>query len=138
MPTLWIAVLFPMSLVVGLYAQNGVRSPYGVHPTDGSGIFQKYCASCHGVGAHGDGPAATSLKKKVPDLTRLSSSNNGSFPTLHVKTTILLGSDDLIPAHGSKQMPIWGPVFHEIEFDRDLGHVRLENVTRYLESIQQR
>jgi hypothetical protein len=35
-------------------------------------------------------------------------------------------------------MPIWGPIFHEIEFDRDLGNVRLENVTKYLESIQRK
>lgn len=134
MPMLWFVLLFLMSLEIGLHAQSDTP----VRPTDGSGIFKKYCAACHGVGARGDGPAATSLKKKVPDLIRLSSANNGAFPTLHVKTTILLGSDDLIPAHGSKQMPIWGPIFHEIEFDRDLGQVRLENVTRYLESIQQK
>jgi len=50
----------------------------------------------------------------------------------------MLGEDTLIPAHGSKRMPIWGPVFHEIEFDQDLGNVRLENVTTYLQSIQRR
>jgi len=50
----------------------------------------------------------------------------------------MFGRDDLLPAHGSKQMPIWGPIFHEIEFDQDLGHVRLENVTKYLESIQRK
>jgi len=55
-----------------------------------------------------------------------------------VRTTILFGADDLIPAHGSKEMPIWGPIFHEIEFDQDLCNVRLENVTKYLESIQQK
>jgi hypothetical protein len=29
-------------------------------------------------------------------------------------------------------MPILGSVFHEIEFDQDLGNVRLESVTNYL------
>jgi hypothetical protein len=33
-------------------------------------------------------------------------------------------------------MPIWGPIFHQIEFDQDLGNVRLEIVVKYLESIQ--
>jgi len=56
---------------------------------------------------------------------------------MHVKNMITFGTDSLIPAHGSKTMPIWGPIFHEIEYDRDLGEVRLENVTRYLKSIQQ-
>jgi hypothetical protein len=50
----------------------------------------------------------------------------------------MFGTDGLLPAHGSKAMPIWGPLFHEIEFDQDLGNVRLENVTKYLESIQQK
>ena len=50
----------------------------------------------------------------------------------------MFGTDDIIPAHGSKEMPIWGPIFHEIEFDRDLGNVRLENITQYVESIQRK
>jgi len=78
------------------------------------------------------------LKRKVPDLTKLSRRNGGAFPAIHVRTTIMSGSDDLLPAHGSKQMPIWGPIFHDIEFDQDLGNVRLENVTKYLESMQRK
>ena len=35
-------------------------------------------------------------------------------------------------------MPIWGPIFHELEVDRDLGNMRVENVTKYLESIQRK
>jgi hypothetical protein len=50
----------------------------------------------------------------------------------------MFGADDLLPAHGSREMPIGGPIFHEIEFDQDLGNVRLEEVTRYLESIQRK
>jgi len=78
------------------------------------------------------------LKPAVPDLTRLSQRNRGAFPAIHVRTTIMFGADELLLAHGSREMPIWGPIFHAIEFDRDLGNVRLENVTRYLESIQRK
>jgi hypothetical protein len=78
------------------------------------------------------------LRREVPDLTGLSHRNNGAFPAIHVRTTIMFGADDLRPAHGSKAMPIWGPIFHEIEFDQDLGNVRLENITKYLESIQRK
>jgi hypothetical protein len=35
-------------------------------------------------------------------------------------------------------MPIWGPIFHQIGADQDLGNVRTENVIRYLESIQRK
>ena len=78
------------------------------------------------------------LKRRVSDLTGLSVRNGGTFPAIHVRTAIMLGADDLQPAHGSKTMPIWGPIFHEIEFDQDLGNVRLENVMKYLESIQRK
>ena len=84
------------------------------------------------------GSGLQSAETKVPDLTRLSLRHNGAFPALHVRTVITFGADDLLPAHGSKEMPMWGPTFHEIEFDQDLGNVRLENVTRYLESIQRK
>jgi len=79
---------------------------------------------------------AAALRSEVPDLTRLAQRNGGVFPALHVRRTIMMGEDELIPAHGSKTMPTWGPVFHEIDFDRDLGNVKLENITKYLESIQ--
>ena len=75
------------------------------------------------------------LRQIVPDLTRLSKRNSGAFPAIHVRNTIMFGADELIPAHGSKKMPVWGPIFHEIEFDQDLGNVKLENVTNYVESI---
>jgi hypothetical protein len=79
-----------------------------------------------------------SLKREVPDLTRLSQRNNGKFPAVHVRNVIQFGNDDLFLAHGSKGMPIWGPIFHEIEFDQDLGNVRLENIVKYLDSIQRK
>lgn len=138
MPTRLLAllVLFPGVFVLSAQVKNRPQLP--VRPVDGAEIFQTYCAACHGGDARGDGPAAPALKQRVPDLTRLSRASGGTFPALHVKTTILLGSDDLIPAHGSKRMPIWGPLFHEIDFDRDWGRVRLENLTQYLESIQKK
>ena len=44
--------------------------------------------------------------------------------------------DEVLAAHGSREMPIWGPIFHQIEADVDRGNVRLENLVKYLESIQ--
>jgi mono/diheme cytochrome c family protein len=107
-------------------------------PVDGASIFRNYCAACHGLDGRGNGPVSKVLKREVPDLTRLSQRNRGAFPDLHVRNTIMLGGDDLVTAHGSKEMPIWGPIFHKIELDQDLGYVRLENVTKYLESLQRK
>jgi hypothetical protein len=41
-------------------------------------------------------------------------------------------------AHGNREMPVWGPVFHFVEWDQDLGNVRLDAITKYLESIQEK
>ena len=109
-----------------------------IRPVAGADIFRNSCAACHGTDARGHGPVSPTLKSNVPDLTRLSQRNAGVFPAIHVKNAITFGGDQLIPAHGSRHMPRWGPIFHEIEFDRDFGNVRLENLTRYLESIQRK
>jgi len=127
-----------VSVVVSASAQTGNQRQPPIRPVDGASIFRNYCAVCHGLDGRGSGPASKALKREVSDLTRLSQRNAGAFPAIHVRTTIMFGADDLLPAHGSKEMPIWGPIFHEIEFDRDLGNVRLENVTKYLESIQRK
>ncbi len=100
----------------------------------GPDLFHAYCASCHGSDAKGHGPAAAALKTKVPDLTALARNNKGRFPEAIVRKTIM--GDEVLAAHGSREMPIWGPIFHQIEADVDRGNVRLENLVKYLESIQ--
>jgi len=105
-------------------------------PLEGSKIFGNYCASCHGANGSGDGPVASALKGKVPDLTTLARRNGGKF--LAVRVRGIIAGDQRYAAHGSREMPVWGPIFHQIEYDRDLGYVRLQNVTEYLGSIQQK
>ena len=131
-------LLLLVSEVVSAFTQTRNQRQPPIRPVDGASIFRNYCAACHGLDGRGNGPVSKVLKREVPDLTRLSHRNGGAFPAIHVRTTIMFGADDLLPAHGSKAMPIWGPIFHEIEFDQDLGNVRLENVTKYLESIQRK
>jgi len=38
---------------------------------DGKALFDKSCASCHGPGGKGDGPAAKAMKNKPPDFATL-------------------------------------------------------------------
>jgi len=105
-----------------------------IRSVKGPDLFRAYCASCHGGDAKGHGPAAPALKPKVPDLTVLARNNGGRFPEDRMRKTIM--GDDVIAAHGSREMPIWGPVFHQIEEDVDRGPVRLANLVQYLKSIQ--
>jgi len=101
----------------------------------GKQMFEAYCASCHGVSAKGDGPAAGALKSPPANLTVLSKNNGGKFPANRV-TSILRGQAT-VTAHGNRDMPVWGPVFwhmsqgHEAEV-----HQRVANLTHYIESLQ--
>jgi mono/diheme cytochrome c family protein len=101
----------------------------------GKEMFNSYCASCHGMTGKGDGPAAPAMKSALPDLTMLSKSHGGTFPALRVKQSIV-GDTNLI-AHGSKDMPVWGPVFSHMS-QQSTGEIqqRLHNLTDYVESLQ--
>ncbi len=103
----------------------------------GPDLFHAHCAACHGSQGKGDGPAASSLKTKPADLTVLAKKNGGRFPVERVQKFIS-GDDPALSAHGSREMPIWGPIFHQIEDDQDLGNVRLQNLVKFLETIQQK
>jgi mono/diheme cytochrome c family protein len=105
-----------------------------IQSVEGPDLFRAYCAPCHGIDATGAGPVAPARKAKVPDLTLLSRNNGGQFPAAYVRQTIL--GDKTATAHGSREMPIWGPIFHQVERDMDWGNVRLENLVKYLESMQ--
>jgi len=131
-------LILMVSLVVSAFAQIKNPPQPAVRPIEGASIFRNNCAACHGLDGRGKGPLSRVLKQDVPDLTRLSQRNGGVFPAVHVRNTIEFGADTLVPAHGSKDMPIWGPIFHEIDSDQDFGNVRLENITRFLESIQRK
>ena len=125
-----------MTAAVPASAQNNPQLPRLV-PVEGSQIFRNHCAACHGNDGRGRGPATVSLKHKVPDLTLVARKNSGTFPRNRVKAYIA-GTEDTPSAHGSREMPIWGPIFHDFEWDQDLGEVRLQNITDYLESLQQK
>jgi mono/diheme cytochrome c family protein len=77
---------------------------------------------------------APALRANVPDLTVLARNNHGQFPAGRVRG-VLDGTVSLVP-HGSQEMPVWGPVFHQVERDTDWGTVRMANLIKYLESIQ--
>lgn len=105
-----------------------------IHSVAGPDLYRAYCASCHGRDAKGNGPVAPALKAKVPDLTLIAYRNGGIFPRKRVRE-IIAGDDEII-SHGTREMPVWGPIFHQVEQDRDWGYVRLDNLAKYLESIQ--
>jgi mono/diheme cytochrome c family protein len=81
-------------------------------PDVGTSEFKSSCASCHGSDARGKGPVADQLKVPPPDLTTLAKRNNGAFPKDAVYETI--AGSKTIPAHGIREMPVWGERFNPI------------------------
>lgn len=100
----------------------------------GPEMFRTWCASCHGVTARGDGPAAPALKSPVPDLTTVSARNGGKFPEVHL-LNVIKGNPDM-SAHGSRDMPVWGTIFHNMSNGEGEEALRLRNLVRYIESLQ--
>ncbi len=115
-------------------SENPRRSEGLIYSLQGADLFRAYCAPCHGLSGKGDGPAAQELKARVPDLTVLAKNNAGKFPSALLREFI--AGDTIVLSHGTREMPIWGPIFHRVEEDADFGNVRLENVVQYLKTIQ--
>ncbi len=104
-------------------------------PASGAEMYKAYCASCHGMKGQGNGPVAEHLKVVVPDLTELSKQNKGVFPTAHV-TQVIRGEVGA-RTHGLQDMPVWGPVFLNLNNRQESAvHMRVSNLTKYIESIQ--
>ena len=105
--------------------------------TSGKEMYMAYCATCHGRGGNGDGPVAGALKTPPADLTLLSKRNHGRFPSVQV-VNVITGSVG-VPAHGSQEMPIWGPIFlamgHQHESE---ARLRVANLADYLKSLQKK
>ena len=115
----------------------------------GEDIFNTYCAVCHGKDAKGNGPAAGALKVPPADLTTLAQRHGGKFPTEYVTTVLQYGVED-IKAHGSKDMPVWGPLFGPsgslsksqalpLAEAREVSSavtLKIHNLSQYIESLQ--
>ncbi len=102
----------------------------------GAALYQRFCASCHGKGAQGDGPVAPTLRIMVPDLTRIARRHGGQFPRDQVNR--IIDGREVQPPHGSRTMPVWGYEFQTAssgeahQAPADL----IQRLTDYLESIQ--
>ena len=99
---------------------------------DGAGMFNAYCASCHGLDATGNGPAAKALAKAPADLTKITARNGGTFPETKIKRYIE-GADE-IAAHGSRDMPVWSTLFRSME--PATVPLRVQALADFLKSIQ--
>jgi mono/diheme cytochrome c family protein len=135
-------LLLALSLVVAAGFSGAAQSQSKVvipvqktSPTDGKVMYQNYCAPCHGVDGKGNGPVASELRTRPTNLTLLSKKNQGKFPDIHIASVLRFGTK--LPAHGTEQMPVWGPILGKMNqmnaMDKQL---RISNLSSYIESLQ--
>jgi mono/diheme cytochrome c family protein len=104
----------------------------------GEELFARFCASCHGAQARGDGPVARSLNTAVPDLTTIAL-RYGEFPAARIRDVIDGRGIDIL-AHGTRTMPVWGYEFW-VEEGGDVNAQRavrnaINKLVEYLRSLQ--
>jgi mono/diheme cytochrome c family protein len=98
-------------------------------PHSGKQMYTDYCAPGHGSDGKGHGPAAPAMKTAPTNLAFLAKDN---------PAVLSFGSET--PAHGSKDMPVWGQLFHSLNWSSSVKQVearqRINSLNSYLESLQ--
>jgi mono/diheme cytochrome c family protein len=106
---------------------------------DGQKYFMRYCASCHGMNAMGDGPVAKSLSKPPANLRMLSDKYGSPLPA--AKLADIIDGRDAVRAHGTAEMPVWGERFYAVG-QGDRGEMGISEIigkiVAYLDTIQDR
>jgi mono/diheme cytochrome c family protein len=101
----------------------------------GKEMYTEYCAACHGADGKGNGPAVLALKAAPPDLTTLAKRHDGKYPSDFVANLLRSGKEG--SAHGSADMPTWGPLFRSLDPTHDIAvQLRIKNLNTHLESLQ--
>jgi mono/diheme cytochrome c family protein len=128
-------VIAVLSLPASAQGPQVKREPARViGSVEGVDLYDAYCAVCHGKDGKGGGPAVPALKIPVPDLTTIAK-RHGKFSLTDTEEAIT-GRGKMTPAHGSPDMPIWGPIFRALTPDEAGRTLRVTNLLKYVESIQ--
>jgi mono/diheme cytochrome c family protein len=127
-------------IAVALVGLTGLAGAADVNPEvaaaeKGAVTFARYCVSCHGTTARGDGPLAGDLRVPVPDLTLLSSRAGGKYPQERVVKIITSG--ERLRAHGTADMPAWGDAFKTTQGTEEATvAAAIHNLNHFLWSLQ--
>jgi mono/diheme cytochrome c family protein len=134
----------PVSVLACLgMAVLAIAAPGGTAPpkldkaaaAKGRTTFVRYCVSCHGMEAKGDGPLAKDLRVPVPDLTQLT--EGGVYPYDRVVLSVAKGGT--VKGHGTDDMPAWGPAFSRTQgTETTTVDQAIHHVAHYIWSIQKK
>ncbi len=125
-------------LVVAAPRAQDLQAPLGPLAIESLGpteSFNFYCAPCHGQDGAGGGPVAAELRTPPANLTTLAERNGGAFPRDRVRGFIT-GTGRPVGAHGSSDMPVWGPAFRALDASDTRARVRIDGLVSHIESLQ--
>ena len=131
---MWHSLLFVTALSALLVAGAPADKPDKDAAAKGRTTFGRYCVSCHGAQARGDGPLAKDLRVPVPDLTTLAARSGGTYPFDRVVRIVTKGSE--VRGHGTDDMPAWGAAFRRTDGIETFVDEAIRNVAQYLWSVQ--
>lgn len=99
-------------------------------------MFEQYCASCHGKGGTGDGPAASAMTTKPTNLTIMQKRNGAFFPAQ--AESAIRGTSPVV-AHGAPGMMVWAAMFRaDSRRNRTLVDTRIRELVAFIETIQEK
>lgn len=136
-------LLFAPLAAVPATAQQPVAQPPVAQPdtemrqrVTGGEVFRTYCATCHGSSGRGDGPLASSMRRKPADLTEISKRNGGEYPSEIVFRTI--DGKTPVRGHGGPDMPVWGDAFARSRDGGDAATVkeRIDSLVEFIRTLQ--
>lgn len=100
------------------------------------------CRVCHGAGGKGDGPMTSYLTIAPSDLTSISKSNDGVFPSL--KIFQIVDGRTNVGGHGVREMPVWGARYKAEAGDKygpyggeQATRARILELVFYIQAIQE-
>jgi mono/diheme cytochrome c family protein len=127
---------YALTILLALIATPLMAADYRTQT--GQDLFRKFCASCHGTSAKGDGPISKSLKVLPADLTLIARRYGGTFPGKRIEEVV--DGRVKVDAHGPSAMPVWGEEFTRSQagdpvVERETAEV-IHRIVEYLRSVQ--
>jgi len=126
-----------LALCLGIGLSCAASGAWGSEAEKGAALYLRYCGSCHGLDAKGDGPVVKHLTIKPPDLTQLRKKNKGVFPLNRVMSAI--DGTRAVRTHGESLMPVWGEVFEKFDpkgKDSGQSQTKVKLIADYLSTHQ--
>lgn len=104
----------------------------------GEELYLRHCGACHGPAGRGDGIAAPIMTPRPTDLTTIAQRSGGEFPMAAMVAKI--DGRDAMPAHGTREMPIWGERFEAEAGDPAARHAEARGkillIAEHVRSLQ--